>query len=246
MPLFRELRFLSGTKLSKRENVEDDPRSGRSVSSTNDKNMEFVRVVIAKHRRLRFRMIAEETGLNRNAVHRILTDHLFMRKICAKVVPKNISVEQKVNRLEICQDLLGRLEIQPDVLHKVITGAESWVFDYDPEIKRQSAEWHTKSSLRPTKARMSRSRVKTMIIVFSTAMALCTKNLYLEDRQLIMPSTEMSWNDFKNGSSESERTLQTTGCCTIITRQLILRFQFENFWWRKTCPYFHILPTDQI
>jgi len=30
----------------------------------------------------------------------------------------------------------------------------------------QSSEWHTKSSPRPKKTRMSRSRVKTMIIVF--------------------------------------------------------------------------------
>ena len=35
-------------------------------------------------------------------------------------------------------------------------------------------------------------------------------------------------NDFENGPSESERTLQTTGCCATITRQLTLRFQFEN------------------
>jgi len=68
--------------------------------------------------------------------------------------------------LEICQDLLGRLEIEPDFLDKIITGDESWVFDYDPETKRQSAEWQTESSPRPKKARMSRSRVKTMIIDF--------------------------------------------------------------------------------
>jgi len=68
--------------------------------------------------------------------------------------------------LEICHDFLGRLEIEPYFLDKVITGDESWVFDYDPETKRQSADWHTKSSRRPKKERMSRSRVKTMIIVF--------------------------------------------------------------------------------
>jgi len=112
------------------------------------------------------RMIAEEMGLDRNAVHRILTDHLHMRKICAKLVPKNLSVEQKANRLEICQDLQGRIKIEPNFLDKVITGDESWVFDYDPETKRQGSEWHTKSSPRPKKARMSRSKVKTMIIVF--------------------------------------------------------------------------------
>ena len=96
------------------ENVEDDPRSGRPVSSTNDQNVEVVRAVMAKDRQLSVRMIAEETVLDKNAVHRILTDHLHMGKICAKLVPKNLSVEQKANRLEICQDLLGRLEIEPD------------------------------------------------------------------------------------------------------------------------------------
>jgi len=78
-----------------RENVEDDPRSGRPISSTNDQTVEEVRAVMAKDRRLSVRMIAQETGLNKNAVHRILTEHLHMRKICAKLVPKKVSVEQK-------------------------------------------------------------------------------------------------------------------------------------------------------
>jgi hypothetical protein len=32
------------------------------------------------------------------------------------------------------------------------------------------------------------------------------KNSYLQDKQLITPSTKISWNDFENGSSESEDT----------------------------------------
>ena len=35
-----------------RENVEDDPRSGRPLSSTNDQNVEVVRAVMAKGHRL--------------------------------------------------------------------------------------------------------------------------------------------------------------------------------------------------
>jgi len=114
-----------------RENVEDDPGSGRPISSADEYNVEVVRAVMAKDRRLSARMIAEETGLDKYAVHRILTDHLDMRKLCTKLVPKNLSVEQKANRLEICQDLLGRLEIEPDFLDKIKTGDESRVFDYD-------------------------------------------------------------------------------------------------------------------
>ena len=94
------------------EHVENDPRSGRPISSTNDQNVELVQAVMAKDRRLSVRMIAEETGLDKNAVHRIITEHLHMRKICAKLVPKNFSVERKANGLEICQDLLGRLKIE--------------------------------------------------------------------------------------------------------------------------------------
>ena len=71
-----------------------------------------------------------------------------------------------MNGLESCQDLLGRLEIEPDFLDKVITVDGSWVFDYDPETERQSVEWHMKISPHLKKARTSRSRVKTMINAF--------------------------------------------------------------------------------
>ena len=73
-----------------------------------------MRAVMAKDRRLRVRVIAEETVLNKNAVHRILTEHFHMRIICAKLVLKKLSLEQTAKRLEICQDLLGRLEIDPN------------------------------------------------------------------------------------------------------------------------------------
>jgi len=52
-----------------RENVEDDPHSGRPISSTNDQNVEVVRAVMAKDRQLSVRMIAEEMGLDKNAVN---------------------------------------------------------------------------------------------------------------------------------------------------------------------------------
>jgi len=44
-----------------RENVEDDSRSGRPISSTNDQNVEMVRAVIAKDRRMSVRMITGHT-----------------------------------------------------------------------------------------------------------------------------------------------------------------------------------------
>jgi hypothetical protein len=55
---------------------------------------------------------------------------------------------------------------QNDTLDSAITGDETWRFEYDPESKEQSVEWHTNSTPRPKKARMLKSKVKTMLIVF--------------------------------------------------------------------------------
>jgi hypothetical protein len=48
----------------------------------------------------------------------------------------------------------------------VITGDETWTFEYDPETKRQSTEWHTSVFPKPKKAKMSKSKVKTMLVFF--------------------------------------------------------------------------------
>ena len=53
-----------------------------------------------------------------------------------------------------------------NVLKKVITGDESWVYGYDPETKQQSSQWNCPDEPRPKKARQSRSHVKSMLIFF--------------------------------------------------------------------------------
>lgn len=149
-----------------RESVADDPRSGRPLTSKSDDNVERIRDLVRYDRRLTVRMIAEQLNLNHTTVHQILTNELDMKKVCAKLVPRNLTVEQKDNRVEVCRDLLGRIENDPDFLKNVITGDESWIFEYDPETKRQSKEWHTSNSPRPKKAKMSKSTIKTMLICF--------------------------------------------------------------------------------
>lgn len=67
-----------------------------------------------KDHRLRIKMLSEEMGLDKNAAHRILTNIWHMRKICAQPVTKHLSVEEKEKGLEICQDLLASLIIEPN------------------------------------------------------------------------------------------------------------------------------------
>ncbi|UYV61767.1 hypothetical protein LAZ67_1006433 [Cordylochernes scorpioides] len=70
-----------------------------------------------------------------------------------------------MERLQRQQEYKPRPSFLTELSHN-LTGDESWMFEYDPESKRQSCAWHTKSSPRPKKARISKSRIKTMIIVF--------------------------------------------------------------------------------
>ena len=97
-------------------------------------------------------MIASELNLNHTTVHQILTQELAMRKLCAKIVPKNLTIEQKDNRKDLCLHLLERIQSDRNFLKNVITGEETWVFEYDPGIKKQSKEWHTSPSPRLKKS----------------------------------------------------------------------------------------------
>jgi len=85
-------------------------------------------------------------NIDRETVRKILTEDLDMRKMCAKMVPRELTEEQKQRKVTICRELLDR---QDDILGRVITGDETWVYQYDPETKQQSAQWKTANSPRP-------------------------------------------------------------------------------------------------
>ena len=68
------------------------------------------------------RNIAEEVNIDRETVRKILTEDLDMRKVCAKIVPKELTEEQKERRITIYQDLLER---QDDISGHVIRGDET-------------------------------------------------------------------------------------------------------------------------
>jgi len=148
------------------EKVEDEPRAGRPSTSKTDDNVERVRSLVRSDCRLTLRMISTELNLNQFTIHQILTQDLDMGKVCAKMVPKNLTTEQKANWRDVCLDLLDRLEREPEFFSHVITGDESWILEYDPETKRQSREWHSAYSPHPKKARMSKSKIKSMLICF--------------------------------------------------------------------------------
>jgi predicted transcriptional regulator len=84
--------------------------------------------------------IAEHVNIDRVTVRKILTEDFRKTKVRAKIVPKELTEEQKERRVTVFQDLSER---QVDILGCVITGDETWIYQYNPETKRQRAQWKT-------------------------------------------------------------------------------------------------------
>ena len=143
-----------------RESIKNEPRSGRPSNSKTDNNVEKVRALVRSDRRLTVRMIASELNLNYTTVHQILTQELAMRKLCAKIVHRNLKNEEKENRKDACLHLLESIQSDRNFLKNVITGDKTWIFEYDPEAKRQSKEWHTSASPRLEKSENEQVKYK--------------------------------------------------------------------------------------
>ncbi|GBO35325.1 Putative uncharacterized protein FLJ37770 [Araneus ventricosus] len=63
-----------------KEDVKDEPRSGRPPTSTTSDNVERVQRMLADDRRLSLRLIAEELKISLDSVSNIIREHLQKRK----------------------------------------------------------------------------------------------------------------------------------------------------------------------
>ena len=54
-----------------------------------------------------------------------------MKHVAAKIVPKLVNFEHKQRRMDIAQEMLKTFNEDPDLLKKVITADESWLYGND-------------------------------------------------------------------------------------------------------------------
>ena len=102
-------------------------------------------------------------------LHHIITlaVHLGYRKVSARWVPRQLTVEMKAQRKTICTQLLERFTHDGErFLRSIITGDESWVHHYDPESKMQSMQYRHKNSPAPKKFKVVASAWKVLQTIF--------------------------------------------------------------------------------
>ncbi|CAF1083628.1 unnamed protein product [Rotaria sp. Silwood1] len=111
-----------------REDVSNDPRSGRPISVLRDENIERVRQVIEDDPHSTYDDITVETGLSRGTIERIIHDCLKMRKVTSRWVAHQLTDEQKQERFRICRQNLEKFRNGTWRLCNIITGHETWIY----------------------------------------------------------------------------------------------------------------------
>ncbi|GFO47144.1 histone-lysine N-methyltransferase SETMAR-like protein [Plakobranchus ocellatus] len=81
-------------------------RSGRPLSASVTANRDKVDCKIRANRRVKQKEIANAEGISKKRVHHIVTTVLGYRKVSARWVPRQLTVEMKAQRKDMCTQLL--------------------------------------------------------------------------------------------------------------------------------------------
>ena len=150
-----------------RESVEDKPREGRPMEVVTEENIRRVKEELLSDRRLKLKEITVRLEIPKTTAIRIIHEHLHMKKVSARWVPRLLSSIQKEHHLTCCQKILELCHgNQKQVLESAVTGDETMVLYYDPLSKRESMEWRKPGEAPLRKAKVTQSTKKIMATIF--------------------------------------------------------------------------------
>ena len=121
---------------------EDAPRMDYPSTITANENIEAVERVVMPDRRISIRRVAYELGIPKTTIHEIMNNHMDMKKVCARWVPKLFTPIQPANRVDCCQELLQESEVNPAKLSDcIVIGDKFWIHHYDPLSQLEAKIW---------------------------------------------------------------------------------------------------------
>jgi hypothetical protein len=127
-------------KEGRRTDISEQPRSGRSRTTTDDVTKENVRQLILESEGMRTEDLMYETGLPHSTLLRLLNE-ISARLIRSRWVPHELTQRQVNARMHIAGKHLARYQRESGFLNKIIAIDETWLKSYDPVEARSSSEW---------------------------------------------------------------------------------------------------------
>ena len=105
---------------------EDALRMGRPSTITVDENIEAIERIVMRDRQISVRCVAYELAIPKTTIHEIMNNHMGMKKVCTRWVPKFFTPIQRDNRVDCCQELLQQSEVNwAKFFDCIVTGDES-------------------------------------------------------------------------------------------------------------------------
>ncbi len=138
----------------------------RHKTRCSPENIQSVKTVVEADRSLTVMALSRQTGLPQTSVHQILCKDLQLSIRCTKLLPNVLTPRHIVEWFTHYRNMLNRLRATPSFIKKIVTIAESWVYQYDPELKRQASQWLTKNQPHPVHPCHTLATKKCMLVTF--------------------------------------------------------------------------------
>ena len=112
--------------VSRIKTLEDGPRPGNPADVIRQKMIDRV---VDNDRRIKVVDFASECGISNGSFYTIIHEHLVgLSKVSAMLIPRNLNMEDRQQRLESSQELLEVCNGNPQAFHtRLITGGETWL-----------------------------------------------------------------------------------------------------------------------
>ena len=165
-PSFTTIKYWVAEFKRDRTNCQTKHRSDRPNEVTTTEMVKKIHKMVLDDRRLKVRELADMVGISKSAVHRILTENLDMRKLCARSVPRLPIMEQKLRRKDVSIECLAMFHSsKADFLRQFITMNKTWVHHFTFETKEQSEQLteRVESDLKKAKTVPSAGKVMTSV-----------------------------------------------------------------------------------
>ena len=147
-----------------RSHFNDGNRCGRPVSVATQENVTRVKELIREAARITCKNLQDILGIGMSTLNGILHHQLGVHKRCEWWVPHQLTEEQKVGGVQWCLTMLAKYDSgRANSKWNIVSGDETWVYQFDPETKAQSLVWLFPGDTPPLKFIRSRSITKQMV-----------------------------------------------------------------------------------
>ena len=111
--------------------------------------------------------IEELSGIHSSSVLKILRERLGLRKICARWVPHLLTDEQKQSWVRLASQVIEKYDkCDPRPLEEIVTGDETWIYDFQPNSKAKNKVWVSSEGDRPVIARRCKTSNRMLYVIF--------------------------------------------------------------------------------